>query len=108
MKLHHLIIAFLAILPTLSSVAQDSNDKEMKEMIPTQQRKPKHAWEIGVGGTMLNWDRTSVTGFKSTDNQYQYRLKVRHLMGGVNLYVAHELSRWFYLDFQGTAGFAGK
>ena len=29
-------------------------------------------------------------------------------MGGVNLYVAHELSRWFYLDFQGTAGFAGK
>lgn len=108
MKLHHLIIAFLATLPTLSSVAQDSNDKEMKEMIPTQQRKPKHAWEIGVGGTMLNWDRTSVTGFKSTANQYQYRLKVRHLMGGVNLYVAHELSRWFYLDFQGTAGFAGK
>lgn len=105
MKLRHSIIAFLAVLLSLPSVAQESNTKEV---IPTEQRKPKRSWEIGAGGTLINWDRVSVTGFQSTPDQYLYHLKVKHLLGGANLYIARELNRWFYLDLQGTAGFAGK
>lgn len=105
MKLRHSIIVFLAALLPLPSVAQDGNTKEA---IPAGQRKPKRAWEIGVGGALINWDRVSVTGFQSTPDQYLYHLKVKHLLGGANLYVARELNPWFYLDLQGTAGFAGK
>ena len=74
----------------------------------SRQRKPKRAWELGVGGTMINWDRVSVTGFQSTPDKYLYHLKVKHLLGGANLYAARELNRWLYLDLQGTVGFAGK
>ena len=46
----------------------------------------------------------SVTGFRSTPDNYFYNLKANHLMGGANLYIARELNRWFYLDLQGSVG----
>lgn len=103
MKLEYKIYVYLlaSLIGTAALKAQNANQAP-------QQRKPKRAWEIGLGGALINWDRVSVTGFQSTPDQYLYHLKVKHLLGGANLYIARELSRWFYLDFQGTAGFAGK
>lgn len=66
--------------------------------------KASKAWEIGLGGSLINWTRVSLTGFSSTPDNYLYNLKANHLMGGVNLYVARELNPWFYLDLQGTVG----
>ena len=70
----------------------------------TGRGQDKKAWEIGAGGSLINWSRVSVTGFQSTPDNYMYNLKANHLMGGANLYVARELNRWFYLDLQGTVG----
>ena len=72
----------------------------------TGRGQDKKAWEIGAGGSLINWSRVSVTGFQSTPDNYMYNLKANHLMGGANLYVARELNRWFYLDLQGTVGVA--
>ncbi len=72
--------------------------------VPTPE-KASRSWEFGLGGTLTNWDRISITGFERLQNGYRYDLRARHLMGGVNLYIARELSRWFYLDFQGTLSF---
>lgn len=74
----------------------------------TGRGQDKKAWEIGAGGSLINWSRVSVTGFQSTPDNYMYNLKANHLMGGANLYVARELNRWFYLDLQGTVGVAKK
>ena len=72
----------------------------------TGRGQDRKAWEIGAGGSLINWSRVSVTGFQSTPDNYMYNLKANHLMGGANLYVARELNRWFYLDLQGTVGVA--
>ena len=63
--------------------------------------KESKAWEIGLGGSLINWSRVSVTGFRSTPDNYFYNLKANHLMGGANLYIARELNRVL-------SGFAGK
>lgn len=71
----------------------------------TLQKKTK-AWEFGLGGALINWNRVSLTGFQNSGDQYRYNLKAHHLMGGANLYIARELNSWFYLDLQGTVGTA--
>lgn len=52
----------------------------------TGRGQDKKAWEIGAGGSLINWSRVSVTGFQSTPDNYMYNLKANHLMGGANLY----------------------
>lgn len=76
-------------------------EPEFSEPVKERSRK---AWEIGVGGTLINWNRVSITGFQATPENYLYHLKSNHLMGGVNIYVARELNPWFYIDLQGIAG----
>lgn len=79
---------------------------ELRATADSTAQHNKKAWEIGIGGSMINWNRVEVTGFKSTQDNYFYNLKTNHLMGGVNLYVARELNPWFYLDLQGDLGMA--
>lgn len=67
--------------------------------------KVRRAWEVGLGGVLTNWNRVSITGFNSTPEQYLYSLRIDHLMGGAQLYLAHELNPWFYLDMQANASF---
>lgn len=98
MKLRHIIIVSLALLSVLSLPAQTVATGEAG-------RKTK-AWEIGLGGSLVNWNRVSITGFQNLSDRYLYDLRVNHLLGGGNLYVARELNRWFYLDLQGTVGIA--
>lgn len=88
----------------LTSVWAQNNDEN--RLITQPEQKNKRAWELGVGGALINWNRVAVTGFQNLQDNYRYNLKAEHLMGGVNLYVARELNQWFYLDLQGTMGIA--
>ena len=94
----------------LVSLAVRGQDTKTTRRVPLQaevthdglSEKESKAWEIGLGGSLINWSRVSVTGFRSTPDNYFYNLKANHLMGGANLYIARELNRWFYLDLQGS------
>lgn len=90
-----------ALLWGSAAMAQTSTDTA-----PKLGRRSHRAWEIGLGGSLVNWNRVSVTGFQNQPEQYLYDLRVDHLLGGGNIYLARELNRWFYLDLQGTVGLA--
>lgn len=98
---------WLLFLSQETAVAQGNTPSTLR---PTEQQsrkdKPRRAWEIGLGGSLVNWNRVSVTGFENLPEQYLYDLRIDHLMGGANIYLARELNCWFYLDFQGTIGLA--
>lgn len=98
-KLRKLYIALFFAVGLASAMAQSTTE-------PVERKS--YAWELGIGGALTNWDRVSITDFQNKPDGYLYRLRVQHLLGGANLYLARELNRWFYLDLQGTAGFAGK
>ena len=44
------------------------------------------AWEIGVGGALINWDRVTFSDFRQVDGNYLYRMNIDHLFGGIQLY----------------------
>lgn len=71
-----------------------------------QEMKYSKATELGLGGALINWDRVSITSFERQQGDYLYNMKVNHLLGGLSLYVAQEISPWFYLDLQGALGLA--
>ncbi|MDO4771923.1 OmpA family protein [Porphyromonas sp.] len=73
-------------------------------VVAQEDQPAKKAWEIGVGGSLINWNRVSITGSEFTKDMYHYNMDVKHVMPGANLYIARELNRWFYLDVQGTMG----
>lgn len=67
----------------------------------------KSEWEVGVGGSVINMTRTMVSDFHQTKGgDYVFDLKDKHLYGGTEIFVAKSLSQRWYLDFQGTLGFA--
>ena len=82
----------------LVSLAVRGQDTKTTRRVPLQaevthdglSEKESKAWEIGLGGSLINWSRVSVTGFRSTPDNYFYNLKANHLMGGANLYIARE------------------
>ena len=82
---------------TYSVSAQSSEVKEEK--------KYKNAWEFGIGASVTQFSRVDFTGFNKVGEDYQLGLNLRHAAYGPNLYVARQLSRFFYLDLQGSAGF---
>lgn len=100
MKLSRITYTLLcAALGTTGVLAQSTE--------PRNEEQPKccKAWEIGIGGTWVSWDRISITGFQNRPENYFYNLKVNHLLTGGNLYIARELNSWFYLDLQGSMSF---
>ncbi len=65
------------------------------------------SWEFGLGGSLMNLTRTSVTDFHQTaGGDYLFTLEEKLLYGGVDLYAARELREWLYADLQGTFGLA--
>lgn len=67
---------------------------------------PRKVWEFGLGGSVYQFNRVSFTNFANLNEQgYRFDLGLKHSVYAGNVYVAHELSDHFYLDFQGTAGF---
>lgn len=75
------------------------------EQTQVEERTPKKAWEFGLGGSVMQFNRMSFSNFTKNDAGYLFDLDVRHALWGGNLYVARELNKYFYLDLQGTAGY---
>lgn len=74
--------------------------------VELQDSKPaSKAWEIGVGGSVFQFSRVQFSNFTALKEQgYVYDLTLKHAVYGGQLYLARELSPYFYLDLQGTAG----
>ena len=71
----------------------------------SQERRPE--WELGAGGSLINMTRTMVSDFHQTKGgDYVFDLEDKHLYGGAEIYVARSLSKMWYVDLQGTLGFA--
>ena len=70
----------------LVSLAVRGQDTKTTRRVPLQaevthdglSEKESKAWEIGLGGSLINWSRVSVTGFRSTPDNYFYNLKANH------------------------------
>jgi outer membrane protein OmpA-like peptidoglycan-associated protein len=66
------------------------------------------AWEIGVGGSAMQFNRVRFADLVTTPDGNFVDMKLRHAVFGGNLYLARELSGAFALDFQGLIGMADK
>lgn len=65
------------------------------------------AFEIGLGGAVINLTRTTVSDFHQTKGgDYVFTLEEKLLYGGTELYLSRELNEWLYADIQGTMGLA--
>lgn len=89
-----------------SWVYSQNNVKDKDHDVILSEKSDSKAWEFGLGGSLINWSRISLSGFQNVQDNYLYNLKAKHLMGGANIYIARELNKWFYLDLQGTVGLA--
>lgn len=67
-------------------------------------RKDSKAWEVGIGGTVLQFNRTSFSNFTQLEKGYQFDLEMKQVVFGGNLYLARELNNHFYWDIQGSIG----
>ncbi|NCC09326.1 MAG: OmpA family protein [Bacteroidia bacterium] len=103
MTIKHYILPLLLLFCISSEVWSQVNTR-LEEESKVVSEKSSKAWEFGLGGSLINWNRMQISGFESTPDAYHYTMKVNHLIGGVNLYVARELTPWFYVDLQGTVG----
>lgn len=72
-----------------------------------EESKNKKAWEFGLGGSVFQFNRVSFSNFTKLDNGgYNFDLSLKHPVYAGNIYIARELNSHFYLDLQGSAGFA--
>lgn len=94
-------LSFVLLAPQV--VAQTYTESEVR---PEQEKKHKRAWEIGVGGTGMHMTRMSVLDFQKAPVGHEIKVNKRDLLFGGNLYIARELNPYFYLDLQGTVGYA--
>lgn len=97
MKIHKIFIYALLASGSIGSLSAQETS--------TTEQKASKAWEIGIGGSVMQFNRTSFSNFSKIENGYQFDLSLRHSVWGGNLYIARELNSHFYLDLQGTAGF---
>lgn len=64
-------------------------------------------WEIGLGGALVNMNRTTVSNFHQTPGgDYVFNVKEKMAYGGGEIYLSHGIKPWLYLDLQGTLGMA--
>lgn len=68
--------------------------------------KSKKAWELGLGGSVFHFSRTSFSNFTNSDQGYLFDMRLSHAVWGGNIYAARELNQHFYVDLQGTIGLA--
>lgn len=103
MKKHNFKLLFLigslAVLSTANAQRIVGMPGEVAES------KKKHAWEIGVGGSVYQFSRVDLSSFVQAADNFKLGLQLRHSVMGSNLYVAKELNPHFFLDLQATAGF---
>lgn len=95
------ILFSLGLTIATCASAQNTTDKESIFL------KNKKAWEFGIGGTGFHMTRFSVIDFKKNDkNGYFIETSKKDALFGGNIYLARELNPYFYLDMQGSVGYA--
>ena len=97
-------IAIAAFVGNGVAQAQQTGNPRNEEL--KTEPKSRKAWEVGVGGSIINWNRISFSDFNAQPTNYFHHMKVNHIMGGPNLYVAREIIPWIYVDLQGQMGLA--
>lgn len=70
--------------------------------------REKKAWEIGIGGSVWQFNRVSFSNFQRDNGGYTYDIKNHHAVWGGQVYVARELNTYLYIDFQGSLGATDK
>ncbi len=91
-----LIMGIVLFLPAQTLTAQSERKESSK------------AWELGIGGSVFQFSRTSFSNFSKLDDGYNFDLRLSHAVWGGNIYIARELNSHFYIDLQGTAGFTNE
>ncbi len=93
-----LLSLFIVLLSIQVAGAQESTTNPSEK-----ETKYKRAWEFGLGGSALQMTRFSVIdAYLREDGGYSVNTDKRDVLFGGNIYIARELNRYFYLDFQGT------
>lgn len=98
MKRNLLLLIILIVSCTLVK-AQTGNSIPIKETY-------RKSTEIGLGIDMHNLSRVGFQSYTSSEEGDRYRIKMRDVMFGGNIYIARELNPWLYIDLQGTIGMA--
>ena len=104
MKANKLLLAMSVAL--LSGAAHAQETIPMTTLQPAQRATHSGAWEIGIGGGIVNWNRISFSGFKANTDSYFHNFKVDQVMPDAHLYIARELCPWAYADVQANLAFA--
>lgn len=105
------IATFMALALAGHAVAQDTAQAPVPPEAATsgiENVKPSKSWELGLGGTVFQFQRVSLADFNRTDHNYSFDLNLSHAVWGGGIYAARELSQYFYLDLQGSVGFTDK
>lgn len=73
--------------------------------VTTFSQTSSKAWELGVGGTVMQFNRVSFSNFEDLgENGYRFGLKLDQVVWGGHIYAARELNKHFYLDLQSSVG----
>ncbi len=105
MKINKIILLFFCVVLVggIDTLAAQNTTLETGG----NKKKTSKAWEFGVGASIFQFSRSQFSDFTELKNEgYNFNLKLKHAVYGGNLYVARELSKHLYLDFQGTIGAA--
>lgn len=101
-RTYTILLLLLAAAGVTPAAAQDDNGTQEIN----KEKKETKAWEFGLGGSVFQFNRVTFHDFTQLSNGgYQFDLDLKHAVFGGNIYVARELSKHFYIDLQGTAGF---
>lgn len=65
----------------------------------------KRAWELGVGGSVFQFNRVGYTHFNTLEEANNLGIQLQHVVVSPHIYIARELNPYLYLDFQGDIGF---
>lgn len=112
MKYQIITIVFACLFCGTSSIYSQKKSSEqtlLKDTIQIEDlqkdKRNKKSWEIGVGGSLMQLNRVYFTDFaKNPEGGYDFNMKMRHALWGGDLYVARQLSKYFYLDLNAGMG----
>lgn len=102
MKRRTLYILLPLLLCALSASARQTDSDSLAT------KKPRKAWEVGLGGTVFQFSRVSFSNFTQLADGYAFDLDLSHAVWGGGIYAARELNKYFYLDLQGNLGFTNQ
>nr|DAE30178.1 MAG TPA: outer membrane protein [virus sp. ct5rm7] len=92
------------IILALLGIVASSQLATAQESASHEHPRERNSWEIGIGGSVWQFNRVSFSNFQKVDGDYTYDMKNHHAVWGGQLYAARELNSHFFLDFQCNLG----